>query len=384
MSAITVNNAAFQRATHELSERFRLQGRGDVAGRLLTSLEDGAHEFRSLAYSEIHRGPWDQVWIEWRDLYTIASIRMLGDPALREQDALRTIDMALLFGACLFRDELKSSAARISHVLSSRVSKQPLYVNTKTQRTPRAIPARTRSPVPRVFQCDLFRFQRDFVHGCRPVVIEGGMAGWPCVNQRPFSDMNYLKRAMGFRTVPVESGRSYTHDPVWRPTLMTIAEFIDNHVLVDSTGPVHYLAQHDLFEQVPELRHDAPIPDYCIVAFDAEEPVVRSSVWFGPAGTQTPLHTDPEDNLLCQVFGSKYVRLYFAADTPRVHPRQDMPNTSEVDLANPDRDRFPLFDTVPCFETTLNQGDMLFIPKGMWHYVESLSASFSVNFWWSV
>lgn len=85
-------------------------GRGDVAGRLLTSLEDGAHEFRSLAYSEIHRGPWDQVWIEWRDLYTIASIRMLGDPALREQDALRTIDMALLFGACLFRDELKSSA----------------------------------------------------------------------------------------------------------------------------------------------------------------------------------------------------------------------------------------------------------------------------------
>lgn len=216
-----------------------------------------------------------------------------------------------------------------------------------------------------------------------------------------------LTSVQGFRTVPVESGRSYTHDPVWRPTLMTIAEFIDNHVLVDSTGPVHYLAQHDLFEQVPELRHDAPIPDYCIgtllalsllwplltssivVAFDAEEPVVRSSVWFGPAGTQTPLHTDPEDNLLCQVpvcashhaapafaeprhmqvFGSKYVRLYFAADTPRVHPRQDMPNTSEVDLANPDRDRFPLFDTVPCFETTLNQGDMLFIPKG---YLASL------------
>jgi hypothetical protein len=43
---------------------------------------------------------------------------------------------------------------------------------------------------------------------------------------------------------------------------------------------------------------------------------------------------------------------------------------------------FPLFGSAPYTECILRPGEMLYIPPGCWHYVRSLSTSFSVSFWW--
>lgn len=43
--------------------------------------------------------------------------------------------------------------------------------------------------------------------------------------------------------------------------------------------------------------------------------------------------------------------------------------------------RFPLFKDAQYEEAVLGPGDMLYIPSKHWHYVRSLSPSFSVNFW---
>jgi hypothetical protein len=62
-----------------------------------------------------------------------------------------------------------------------------------------------------------------------------------------------------------------------------------------------YLAQHDLFEQIPSLREDFYIPDYCHTFEhppDELSPLAKkhrevkeldspdSKAWFGPAGRQ--------------------------------------------------------------------------------------------------
>jgi lysine-specific demethylase 8 len=58
-------------------------------------------------------------------------------------------------------------------------------------------------------------------------------------------------------------------------------------------------------------------------------------------------------------------------------------NTSQVDVEHIDEQRFPAFVHVPYRDVVLEPGDMLYMPPQWWHYVKSLSTSFSVSFWWS-
>ncbi len=43
---------------------------------------------------------------------------------------------------------------------------------------------------------------------------------------------------------------------------------------------------------------------------------------------------------------------------------------------------FSLAQGTPCHQCVLAPGECLYIPRHCWHYVRSLSPSFSVSFWW--
>ena len=98
----------------------------------------------------------------------------------------------------------------------------------------------------------------------------------------------------------------------------------------------------------------------------------------------TPLHHDPHYNLLAQVVGSKYVRLYHPRHTAQLHPYNTglTQNSSQIDVFEPDHSLYPEFAALPFLDCILQPGQMLFIPPDWWHYVKALSVSFSVSFWW--
>jgi [histone H3]-dimethyl/trimethyl-L-lysine36 demethylase len=146
--------------------------------------------------------------------------------------------------------------------------------------------------------------------------------------------------------------------------------------------PTGYLAQHALFDQIPALRNDILVPEYCALG-DGE--VSSTNAWFGPRGTVSPLHYDPQHNLLAQVVGAKYVRLYHPRYSKELCPYQEglTTNTSQVDLDHPGPEQRGALRGVPFEECVLGAGQMLYIPPGWWHYVKALSTSFSVSFWWS-
>ena len=153
---------------------------------------------------------------------------------------------------------------------------------------------------------------------------------------------------------------------------------------------VGYLAQHTLVDQLPGLAADFdPPPQAWCDACNKGRGISRVNVWFGSEGTVTPLHFDSYDNLLVQIVGHKYVRLYAPDQTEFLYASSSseatmaQQNISPVDVEDEARwrEEFPLFAQAAFTETVLGPGDTLFLPEGHWHYVRSLSPSFSLNFW---
>lgn len=362
-------------------------------------------------------------------------------------------------------------------------------------------PTRLSSPIRRL-SAPSFDAIEDHIQNVRtPLVITDAVEHWPAMSDRPWNSREYwMDRTFGGqRLVPVEVGRSYT-DEGWGQKIMPFSEFVDKFIWRSETdlhdteddendaSQTGYMAQHDLLSQIPTLRKDISVPDYCYITppgpekgtpvylkkqreqeekskangkttdaghgptstsgsdYSSEDrdkgspdiglpndPMINT--WIGPAWTISPLHHDPYHNILVQVVGAKYVRLY-SPHTPasQIHPRGmetvssssspdtldknlnpgqsqagcnkddsgkqkeaqdqkpiDMSNTSKVDLASIELSpaecdqwdaMWPGFLEAEYVETVLKEGECLYIPIGWWHYVRGLRGGISVSFWW--
>jgi hypothetical protein len=192
----------------------------------------------------------------------------------------------------------------------------------------------------------------------------------------------------------------------------------DDTSVTHPTTKIAYLAQHQLFEQIPDLLADFEAPEVC----DAFGGADRVNAWIGTRGTVTPCHFDSYDNVLGQVAGFKFVRLYDAKDAPfmyrhegaweenrtwpssgegeekrakddggeenenenanalRLGARGAQGNISRVDVERPDHEKFPLFANARHMDVVLGPGEFVYIPARCWHYVRALTTSVSLNF----
>ncbi|XP_026208322.1 lysine-specific demethylase 8 isoform X1 [Anabas testudineus] len=368
--------------------RHQLYSDATSASRLLN-----AQIILDISWEKLNTGTWRHVDKEWRRVYSYGCLFKVAalcrkDPSGDEiLQAVRTCDMGLLMGAAIMDNILQV----IVQILQGEVRKsseeegetdRPEIKRIKIE-SPHIPVIREELAVPRIRCPSLESFNTNYLLPLKPVILEGVIEHWPALNKHPWS-IEYLRSVAGCRTVPVEVGSRYT-DESWSQTLLTVNEFIDRYILNKDGGKaLGYLAQHQLFDQIPELKEDIRLPDYCCLS-EGDEDDITVNAWFGPGGTVSPLHQDPQQNLLAQVVGSKYIRLYSPEHTDKLypHPSQLLHNTSQVDVENPDTEQFPEFAKAPYLECVLQPGDVLFIPVQHWHYIRSLELSFSVSFWWT-
>jgi lysine-specific demethylase 8 len=220
-----------------------------------------------------------------------------------------------------------------------------------------------------------------------PMVIRGLAKEWPAITK--WRNMESISRQHGHRLVPIELGSILTG---MTEDLVSLRSFISTYLArsnekvgwslddaIHPPAPIAYLAQHPLLDQIPDLYQDVD-RNPCGI-----EPT-NVNIWMGTGGTRTPLHFDSYDNLLIQLVGVKYVRLYDPDQTARLYVSRDegygrQGNMSEVNCEMEDLAKHPLVKDATFTEVVLFPGDCLYIPSRHWHYVRSLSTSMSVNYW---
>jgi hypothetical protein len=212
----------------------------------------------------------------------------------------------------------------------------------------------------------------------RPVVLTGQMAGSYAL---AYWTPAHLAHTCGDAVVQVMYGRendpNYEINSESHKVDMRLAEYINmvtsggdtnDYYLVANNGFLERPEAQDLNQQVPQF------PQY----LDHASSQCKVFLWFGPGGTITPLHHDVMNILVAQIFGRKRFTLIPPEQTPYVY--NEVAVYSKVDCKNPDYSRYPLYRHVTPLEVVLDPGDVLFLPVGWWHHVESLDVAIMLSY----
>jgi Cupin-like domain len=224
--------------------------------------------------------------------------------------------------------------------------------------------------VERIAEPPLEDFLRRYVVGCRPVVLTGVAADWPALARWSPAD---LKSRFGHIDVEVQAERDanplYEQEKLEHRRQVRLADFVDQ---VLAGGANNEMLRRPEF--APLLADIGTLPRLC----DRAALLERSSFWFGPAGTVTPLHHDTIMLFHTQIVGRKRWRFVSPLQTPRLYNHHNV--FSAVNLDAPDLVRHPDFAGVKVLEVVAGPGDTVFLPLGWWHQVSSLDVSLSFSY----
>ena len=174
----------------------------------------------------------------------------------------------------------------------------------------------------------------------------------------------------------------YTH------ASLSVDSFLDALGSAEACGQPapYYAAQLSLRRVLPELYADTR----------PEPPHLRAlgALWRGSphlyigGSSQTPLHFDAFDNLLCVVRGRKTLLLWHPGCAELLYPGGGGSALfSQADVFAPDMEAFPLLGRAlpQALQVDLGPGDALYLPCGWWHAVQSQppthERSISLSYW---
>ena len=209
-----------------------------------------------------------------------------------------------------------------------------------------------------------------------PFIVRGGIGFQPALGS--WTDA-YIAKTFGSTVVDVEYDKKenrFGPMPVQWPLRRFVAEKGERQ-----NADVYYVV-HDL---TPRMRRDWRV----LPSLACREVRMQMVVmWYSSGGTSSVLHNDAQENFLTLVAGTKKLILIDQSEARNIYADQARKRgTSPVDVDAVDMELFPRVKDVRYREVELHKGDVLFIPKFMWHQVRSSvpggqSRNLAVNYWW--
>ena len=229
-----------------------------------------------------------------------------------------------------------------------------------------------RIPLPILETFDRESFQRQYAIPMQPVILKGAAVSWSAV--KTWTPKYFAAKYKDVQITPKvnlpDAEVPYVYKDKNHSQEMTIGEFVE---LMQSRTRCYFDKVN--MNCLEELHNDYDFKELGACNIHV------TNLWVG-AFTCSGLHYDWCDNLLVQVHGTKKVVLVSPEDSPNLYPFADNHTKSQVSCENPDIKAQPLVKNVTFLDGFLEPGDVLFIPKGWWHYLRSSESSIMLTCWY--
>jgi len=211
----------------------------------------------------------------------------------------------------------------------------------------------------------------------KPVILCDLMTFWQAPKKWT---PEYLKATCGEETVEIMASRdtnpNYESNDEAHRKQVRFSVYVDMVAQGRETNDYYLTARNNFFSRAgtKALLKDIEIFTEYLKETDGD----GHYLWYGPKGTITPLHQDTMNIFMAQVQGHKQIKLVPANEIELIYNNYAV--YSQVDVANPDYEKFPKFRYANVIDLELAPGEVLFLPVGWWHWVKSLDTSITVSF----
>ena len=204
-----------------------------------------------------------------------------------------------------------------------------------------------------------------------PYLVENYANKWVASKKWTFK---YLKNIKG-SNLKVNTVRGNTASNEGKIISIKFKNYISQ---ISSNKTKNYLTTFYLFKKFPELIKDI---DYEYIKSNSIFCHVLS--WIGPKNSITGFHCDWSENINVQVKGKKIFYLVSPKFNKYMYINdkfERISTTSHIDLKKIKSNKFNFFKKAKVIKVKLKKGDLIYIPRGWWHYVKSLEPSIGVSF----
>lgn len=218
---------------------------------------------------------------------------------------------------------------------------------------------------------DRATFQERFLKPNKPVVMKNFSGSWPAKDKWSF---DYFKSRYPDLMVPVygeafaDTGKSYTSTD----DKMLFSDYLD---LIASKPTQLRMFLFNIFKHIPDLCQDFNYPD--IIDYYVKK---HPFMFFGGATSKVDAHFDLDLShvFLTQFHGRKRVILFGPEYSTHLY-RHPLTVSCNLDLGNPDFQKYPKLLEAKGYECEINNSETLFIPSGYWHYIYYVEGGFALS-----
>lgn len=225
------------------------------------------------------------------------------------------------------------------------------------------------------------RFHNEYLD-VRPVVMTAMTARWPAATtftpERFRTELGDVDITL--RRYAADSGETFLVQTARTTRVVTLREWIDSAISDPDAKAWSVRESQEVFYRVPKLAEELHFDGL----FPRGHKRYEHYLWIGPPGYTTGLHTDEVAvNLLAHFVGHKTVTLFDPAQTDLLYPetRESVQDGmySAVNVMAPDVVKHPAFARATPIIAELSPGDLLYIPRGWWHWVRGHDLCISVG-----